>query len=150
MEVKRPVRAIKLPELLDDPGYPYTVFGETDLSRPIPADWAPAGSQVFVVSYTGEGIGAQAVGPLSSMVEGVEGRPVAQFGSYQLYGVEALACDGGVEVATSWGWTDDQIPPGTLSLFVQLLDDSGQLVAQADSPPLGLRFNLIAPDSLCL
>ena len=140
--VKRPVRAIKLPELLDDPGYPYTIFGETDLSRPIPADWAPAGSQVFVVSYTDEGIGSQAVGQLSPMVGG---RPVAQFGPYQLFGAEALACDGGVEVTTSWGWTDEQIPSGTLSLFVQLLDESGQLLAQADSPPLGVRFNLIAP-----
>lgn len=140
--VKRPVLAIKLPELLRDPGYPYTVFGETDLSQPILADWAPAGSQVFVVSHTGEGVASQAVGQLGRMPEG---RPVAQFGSYPLFGAEALACDEAVDVTTSWGWIDDQLPPGTLSLFVQLLDDSGQLVAQADSPPLGLRFNLIAP-----
>ena len=142
LHVDRPVHAIRLPELLADPGYPYSVFGEKDLSRPIPADWAPAGSQVFVVSYTDTGVHSQHVGQLSPVAEG---GAIAHFGPYQLVGVEAIACDGNVDVTTSWAWTQDQLPPGSLSLFVQLLDGNGQLLAQADSPPLGLRFNLIAP-----
>jgi hypothetical protein len=142
LRTKRPVRAIKLPELLRDPGYPYAVFGESDLSQPIPADWAPAGSQVFVVAYTDQGIRPQHMGRLSPST-GTS--PAAEFGPFPLYHAEAMAYGGAVEVTTSWGWSDDRLPADTLSLFVQLLDDEGRLVAQADAPPFGLRFNLIAP-----
>ena len=144
LRTRRPVRAIKLPELLRDPGYPYSVSGESDLSQPIPADWAPAGSQVFVTAYTDQGIRPEHVGRLSPLTGNP---PVAQLGAFPLYQAEAVPCGGGVEVTTSWGWSDDQLPAETLSLFVQLLDDKGRLVAQADGPPFGLRFNLIAPVS---
>ncbi len=86
LRVNRPVRAIKLPERLGEPRYPYAVSGETDLSQPIPADWAAAGSQVFVVAYTDDGVHAQHVGYLSPSAEG---RPVAQYGPYQLLRGEA-------------------------------------------------------------
>jgi hypothetical protein len=142
LRTRRPVRAIKLPELLREPGYSYAVFGESDLSQPVPADWAPAGSQVFVTAYTDQGIRPEHVGQLSPPTGSP---PVAQFGAFPLYQAKAVACGGAVEVTTSWGWSDDQLPAETLSLFVQLLDDEGQLVAQADGPPFGLRFNLIAP-----
>ncbi len=139
----RPVRAIKLPELLRDPGYSYSVFGETDLSRPIQADWSPAGSQVFVITYTEDGVESRHVGQLVPPTE--EPSPAAFFGPYHLLEAIATRCDGGVQVATRWGWTLDQLPPATISLFVQLLDSSGRLIAQADAPPLGVRFDLIAP-----
>jgi hypothetical protein len=139
----RPVRAIKLPELLNDPGYSYSVFGETDLSRPIPADWSPAGSQVFVITYTAGGAESRHVGQLVPPTG--ERSPAASFGPYHLLEAVATECDGGVQVDTRWGWTLDQLPPATTSLFVQLLDSSGRLIAQADAPPLGVRFDLIAP-----
>jgi len=141
--VNRPARAIKLPELLDEPDYPYSIFGETDLSQPIPADWAPAGSQVFVVSYAAGGVHPQHVGQLSPSTE--EQRPVARFGPYQLLEAEVVNCDGAVQATTRWRWTEDQPPPATVSLFVQLLDESGRLIAQADSALLGLRPDLISP-----
>ena len=139
----RPVRAIKLPELLRDPGYSYSVSGETDLSRPIQADWSPAGSQVFVITYTADGVESRHVGQL--VPPPGEQSPAASFGPYHLLEAVATECDGGVQVATRWGWTLDQLPPATISLFVQLLDSSGRLIAQADAPPLGVRFDLIAP-----
>jgi hypothetical protein len=144
LRADRPVRAIKLPELLTDPGYSYSVFGEKDLSQPIPADWSPAGSQVFVISYTDTAVSAEHVGQLGPVSRAT---PVAHFGPYHLLDIKAIVCDGRVDVTTTWAWTDDQLPPATLSLFMQVLDANGQLVAQADSPPLGLRFDLIAPVS---
>lgn len=139
---RRPVRAIKLPELLRDPGYSYAIFGESDLSRPISAAWAPAGSQVFVVEFTDQGVRPQHAGRLSPPAGDL---PMVEFGPFPLYHAEAVACGNEVEVTTSWGWSDVQLPADTLSLFVQLVDDGGRLVAQADAPPFGLRFNLIAP-----
>lgn len=142
LRTQRPVQALVLPELLGDPGFPYAAAGETDLSRPVPADWAPAGSQVFVVEYTDQGIQARHAGQLGAVTET---RPLAQFGSFSLYEAEALACDGATTLKTCWGWSNEELPQGTLSVFVQLLGRDGQLIAQADAPPLGTRFNLIAP-----
>ncbi len=141
--VNRPVRAIKLPEIRNDPGYPYGIYGETDLSKPIPSDWAPAGSQVFVVYYTKESIQTQHAGQLHPPAE--QGPPLAQFGPYELFDAQVTACEGTVQSTLRLGWAQNQSPLATVSLFVQLLDENGQLIAQTDSPPLGLRPNLIAP-----
>jgi len=140
---KRPARAIKLPEIRSNPGYPYGLYGETDLSKPIPSDWAPAGSQVFVVYYTPDGVKAQHAGSLSPPID--QGPPLAQFGPYELLEARITACGGSVQSTLRFGWTQNELFSATVSLFVQLLDENGQLIAQADSPPLGLRSDLISP-----
>ncbi len=143
LRASHPARAIKLPELLHDAGYPYGIFGETDLRQAIPADWAPAGSQVVVVGYTADGLRSLHAGGLAPAAE--PAAPLAQLGPYTLLVAEAARCDGRVKLISDWSWPADQLPAPTVSLFAQLLDGAGQLVAQADGPPLGLRPDLIAP-----
>ena len=140
---RRPVRAIQLPEIRSDPGFPYGLYGESDLGRPIPADWAAAGSQVFVTHYTTEGVQPRHAGQLGPAPEAET--PLALFGPYEMFDAQATACEGIVQSTLRLGWTQEQPPPATVSLFVQVLNESGQLIGQADSPPLGLRPNLISP-----
>lgn len=139
--VNRPVRAIRQADILTDPDYPYAVFGETDPDRPLLADWAPAGSQVFVVSYTPDGLEPRHVGGLEQVRQNV--KPIAEIGPLQLNGASAILCDGVIELNSSWAWREEIALPGTLSLFVQALDREDQLLAQADGPPLALRANLV-------
>jgi hypothetical protein len=139
--VNRPVQAIKVPDILSDPGYPYAVYGESSLN--IPGDWAAAGSQVFITYYTVEGVRAKHTGQIGPPAEA--GPPLARFGPYELLAADVTACEGSVRSTLRWGWTQDRPPPATTSLFVQLLDDGGRLIAQADAPPLGLRPDLILP-----
>lgn len=138
----RPVRAIRQADILTDPGYPYAVFGGTDPDRPLLANWAPAGSQVFVVTFSPEGPDPQHVGGL---LPATNREPVAEIGPLQLNAVSAILCDGLLELNTSWAWSRETALSGTLSLFVQALDNAGQLLAQADGPPLGLRADLVRP-----
>jgi hypothetical protein len=56
---------------------------------------------------------------------------------------EAAFCEGAVELITEWKPISEADISPTTSLFVQLLSDDGQLMAQADGPPLGLRPDLI-------
>ncbi len=141
LRTERPTLAIKLPESLSDPGYPYAITGGSDLSKQIPVDWAPLGSQVFVVSL-GDQIHTHHAGQL---LPGTGTDASASFGQYELLAADAQACDDQVRVTTRWAWSANPTPSPTHSLFVQLFDSGGILVDQADSPPLGLRFDLLAP-----
>lgn len=137
----RPARAIQLPEIQHDAGYPYSLFGEKDLSQRIRADWAPQGSQVLVVSTTAKGVRTEHAGELAPAGDETL---LARLGPYELLAARVSACQGAVSVETRWRWTAEQTPPATVSLFVQALDGAGQLQGQADGPPLGLRPNLIS------
>ncbi len=96
-----------------------------------------------MVEYAATGIAPRYAGRLEP-IEAGESR-LARFGVYDLLTADAVLCDGTVTVTTLWEWTETGLPPATLSLFAQLLDSSGQLVDQVDSPPLGMRFDLVAP-----
>ncbi|MBN1317631.1 MAG: hypothetical protein JXA42_19260 [Anaerolineales bacterium] len=141
LQADRPTRVIKLPELLNDPGYPYGIFGNSDLSQPIQAGWAPAGSHVFITTLKINGVESTYTGCLAP--SGSKGTPVATFGQYILHASEIEQCGGMVQSITQWSLTGDQPAPASVSLFMQLLDGQGQLVSQADGPPLGLRSDLI-------
>jgi hypothetical protein len=137
----RPTLAIQLPEVLTDPGFPLQVIGETDLSRPISAAWAAAGSQVLVVTYSSDAVTTRHAGALSRT--GEETALQAQLGPWQLISTLATACGEAVELETSWRWDTGSSPAPTFSLSVQILSEDGRLVGQADGPPLGLRANLV-------
>jgi hypothetical protein len=138
----RPVRAIRLPDILTDPGYPYAVFGDTDPERSLLANWAPAGSRVFVVAFTPEGPQPHYMGGLELAPNR---EPVAEIGPFLLSGVSATLCGGVLELNGSWAWREQAALPATLSLFAQALDGAGRLLVQADGPPLGLRADLVKP-----
>lgn len=68
--------------------------------------------------------------------------PVATFGPYTLWAAAAVQCKGIVSLTTTWQHDPDALT-ATQTLFMQALDTSGQLVAQADGPPLGIRPDLL-------
>jgi hypothetical protein len=72
---------------------------------------------------------------------------MAMFGPYQLLSAEAQQCGSAVQLSTTWRFLSmnegsTEITPST-SLFVQLLAGDGQLISQADGPPLRLRPDLL-------
>jgi hypothetical protein len=138
-----PVLAVGVPERLTNPGYPYGIHDQAHLET-FAADWAAAGSHVFITDYTESGPVTTYTGHLSPISE--TGPTLAAFGSYILVEGSAVSCNGEITVLLTWQ-PDPANPPTspTLSVFVQALDESGQLTAQADGPPLGLR-----PDRLIL
>lgn len=140
LRVDRPVQAIKVPDLLTNQDYSYGIH-EQAAGEFVEGDWAPEGSHIFVVSFGEEGPETKYTGQLTS--QSVETQPLATLGPYDLLDADAAFCDGTVELVTVWrpGLAADISP--TTSLFVQLLSDDGQLIAQADGPPVGLRPDLI-------
>lgn len=139
--------SIVVPDLLGSPAYAYGVHDETrfvgDAARKLPlrSDWNVTGSQVFLVQYPEAGPQTAHVGgfkPADSLSP-----QIASFGPYQLLDASAMLCDGSVQAATSWTEEPVDLIQPTHSIFVQLLADDGQLIAQADGPLLGLRTDLI-------
>jgi hypothetical protein len=141
----RPVRVMKVTDALGDPGFPYQVFAGSELSGEALRVWSRNSSQVFLTRYADGGLTPFHAGGLRPAGREDERAYIAGFGNYRLEQALAINCNSEVLVETSWHWTDAQPPLPTTSLFVQVLDASGQLVAQADGPPLGLRADLIAP-----
>jgi hypothetical protein len=140
-----PVQAVRVPDLLGEAPYNYGIH-EQPQGELIAADWAPAGSYVFVVTFQDNGPRTSYRGRL--LPESGNSQPLATFGPYELLAAEAQLCGSEVELTGTWrahsdgGETAGEIPP-TASLFVQLLAQDGQLISQADGPPLGLRTDLL-------
>ncbi len=136
-----PVLAIAVPERLIDPGYPYGIHNQANLDT-IRADWAAAGSHIFITDYTEFGpittyTGRFAPAPQFLLL------PTATFGPYQLIQASAISCNGEITILLTWQ-PNPQSPipdpqPPTTSIFVQAIDENGRLITQADGPPLGLR-----------
>lgn len=140
LRVDRPVQAIKVPDLLANQAYSYGIH-EQAAGEFVEGDWAPAGSHIFVVSFGEEGPETKYTGQLTPLND--ETQPLATLGPYDLLEAEAALCDGTVELITEWSPGSTAGVSPTTSLFVQLLSDGGQLIAQADGPPVGLRPDLI-------
>ena len=140
--VDRPVQSIKVPDLLTSQDYNYAIHDRDKLSA-VQGDWALDGSHIFITTYNQEGPETEYrgfIGPPS----GAE-LPLAQIGPYDLADAEALVCDGQVRLSTTWrvSASGQGDIPTTTSVFSQLLDQDGQLITQADGPPLGLRPDLL-------
>ena len=145
--VDRPVQAVVVPELLAAPAeYRYGLHEHTAWAD-VRLDLAPAGSLVFIVTYAGRGEGGVQVRHtgLVRPPAAPAAPPLATLGPYALRAAGASWCDGEVQTALTLVVTDPAtVAAGaTLSLFVQVLGGDGQLVAQADGPPLGLRPDLL-------
>jgi hypothetical protein len=129
----RPVLAVELPDLLRDTGYPYGIHAQGDLAQPL-LDWAPDGATVFATTTADTGITTQEVGRILPPADASPA--IATFGPYALQDVQTTCTDEQVQATLTWQYMAP--PAGTLSMFVQLVDQSGQLMAQADGPPLGV------------
>jgi hypothetical protein len=77
---------------------------------------------------------------------GASGQPIATFG--ETFGLSAIAITGapngsfapGDELRVRFDWHAIQRPEGDFTVFFQLLDASGKLVAQTDGPPVAGRY----------
>ena len=142
--VDRPVQAIKVPDLLARQEYNYGIH-EQSRGDTIDGGWAPAGSHVFIVTFGQSGLETRYTGRLVPMTDAAS--PLASFGTYQLLKSEAENCGNTVTLITTWrnapAAGDDESASLTTSVFAQLLDGDGQLMAQADGPLLGLRPDLL-------
>jgi hypothetical protein len=136
-----PVQAVLVPDLLRETPYHYGIH-EQARGDVIAADWAPAGSHVFITTYDEDGPRTSYRGRL--LPETAVVQPLAAFGPYELQAAEAQLCGPEVLLATIWRASHPAAIPPTASLFVQLLDQTGNLSAQADGPPLGLRADLLS------
>lgn len=135
--VDHPVLAVVVPELGQTANYQFAWHEQHSLSQL--AQWpAAATHHFFLTRYEADGPVMVYLG--YSMAQDAAATPIASFTLYDLLDAEALACDHKVTARLVWRGRAD-IPP-TTSIFVQLLDPAGHLIAQADGPPLSLRSDL--------
>lgn len=141
LRVNHPVQAVVLPGLRQEVAYSYGLHRQTPLEA---AQWQPPqGAQhVFVVDYHPEGPQARYTGAI--LAETAVPNLVATLGPYQLLRVE---CSPAV-VTLAWQVQGPVTP--TTSLFVQGLNADGQLIAQADGPPLRIPPDLLPAGPLVL
>ncbi len=149
LQSDRPVRAFLAPDLLST--YPEYNYGLHDQSsgESLVGDWAPEGSHVFIITYSDEGIQARYAGEIANSDSTAV--PIATIGPFELLEAAAKRCDGIVNTSTTWRilpGTDQEIGvPPTTSLFVQYIDNAGQLVDQQDGPLLTLGSDLLNLDN---
>lgn len=137
----RPVDAIQVDDLLTRPPYLYGLHVQTP-NRPIQADWAPAGSALFVTRYLPAGPHLTWVGRLLPPQASLSA-PLATIGPYILQAASAYQCGDQTTLTLTWRLSAGE-PPASASIFAQWVDASGQLAAQQDGPPLSLRPDLLA------
>ena len=139
---RHPVLTLVIPDLLAETPYAYGVY-ERFTDDDVEANWTAAGSHVFITYYTESGVETTYTGRF--MPPPKQATPVARFGPYRLLAVRPARCGAVVKVALSWQLVPETAPTEleTTSMFVQLLGDGGQMVSQADGPPLGLRPDLV-------
>lgn len=136
----RPVRAVAAPELQQEVAYPYGLHVQSpDLGNP--AEWTPAGANVFISRFTETGVTSEFSGRFFPADTAVP--PLATWGKMRLIAGTAVACQG--EIRAELTWRPAPQTDATTSVFVQALADDGRLLGQADGPPLQLR-----PDWLTL
>lgn len=141
LRVNHPVQAVVLPGLRQEVAYSYGLHRQTPLEA---VQWQPRqGAQhVFVVDYLAEGPQARYTGAI--LAETAVSNPVATLGPYQLFQVECPPA------AVTLTWQVQGLVAATMSLFVQGLDADGQLITQADGPPLRIPPDLLPAGPLVL
>lgn len=136
---RRPTWAVALPDLLTQTGYGYGVHEQTPFAQ-VAGQWG-TGTRVIISRYDNAGAVAQVAGRIQPRQNTP---PLARLGPYELAAATTHQCEGRIEAMLTWRQSGEEGIPATTSLFVQALDASGQLIAQADGPPLGLRPDLLS------
>lgn len=137
---RRPTRALRSDALLSATPYGYGVHAQ-GAQMPLTADWAGGPSSILLAAYTADGPQFEAVGRL---LPHSAPAVLAAIGPYTLHAATADWCAGALTLRTTWSAAAEPAPP-TTSLFAQLLDADGRLIAQRDRPLLGLPPGTIAP-----
>jgi hypothetical protein len=136
-----PVQAVQLPELMSRPeSYHYSVHEQSELNAALFTS-APEGPHVFLVTYEEDGPETIYTGWL---VRGAtNSTPMAAFSAYDLLSAGVEACDSAIIANLTWRRTGEAAYAPTTSIFAQLINAEGAVLAQADGPPLGLRPDLL-------
>jgi hypothetical protein len=99
-------------------------------------DWqalTQAGGQIFITTYAADEINIRPAGALKVDTPG--NKPLAQFGSAVLLNsATAIQTPAGLKVELAWQVAEP--PPDDVTIFVHVLDNQGQLIAQADGDPI--------------
>ncbi|MCC6604403.1 MAG: hypothetical protein IT327_14415 [Anaerolineae bacterium] len=146
---KEAVWAAAVPELQTPAPYAYGIHAQHS--------WPPLADKsrlFFITDYTASGPQTRFTGflwPLPGTYEVEDFNIGAEFDAYKLEGPtndfalgdRPTVCDGVVTAWLIWRPRYTDIPD-TTSVFVQVLDADGRLIAQADGPPLGIRPSLLA------
>jgi hypothetical protein len=102
-------------------------------------EWEAVPGVVFIAQYGEDDILLQNVGQVG--ISGPTGQPLAVFGGVvSLLEARAVVTEAGIVVDLTWRKEDD-VPPG-VTVFVHMVDENGQLVAQGDGDPFGGMFPL--------
>ncbi|GAB4263620.1 MAG: hypothetical protein Kow0080_02140 [Candidatus Promineifilaceae bacterium] len=129
--------AVTLPDLLAQTRYGYAVHAQSELAE-VPA--LEKETAVILTTYGNDTPTAVYRGGWSF---GNAAAPIAASGPYQLTQASALVCNDQIQVTLHWR-PETAVSP-TTSIFVQAFSADGQLIAQSDGPPTGLRPDLLPP-----
>ena len=131
--VANPVRAIKLPELLNATPYGYGIHDQTAWQT-ISADWSPQGSDLYLTRYLEDGIKMERFG---RFIPQVDSATLVTIEPYTLHTASAEKCGQRLIITTSWSEDSAELPT-TTSMFAQAIDKQGALIGQVDRPMLGI------------
>ncbi|KAA3663738.1 MAG: hypothetical protein DWQ04_09270, partial [Chloroflexi bacterium] len=137
----QPSAAIMVPEQLAQTSYVYTVHHQQSWDE---VDFSLPEQHVFLTTYTDNGVYTSHTGWLSW--ETAVSSPIADFTEYKLLAAAATTCKHKTTLHITWSPQNKTLAPSTTS-FVQLFDATGQLIGQADGPPLAIRPDLIPTDA---
>ena len=131
-----PTAAVKVDEVLSQVRYGYEVHNQAEWDV-ISAEWPNSAipSDVYITRYLEDGTTFDYTGRFTPWQYD---DTLATFDSYVLHSAEAYYCDEDVRLTSVWSYPANQPPPGTVSIFAQLLNGDGTLASQNDGGPLGL------------
>jgi hypothetical protein len=135
----QPSAAIMMPEYLTQLPYVYAVHQQQTWDE---IDFTLPEQHIFLTTFTEEDVTTSHTGWLSW--ETAVSPPIADFTEYKLLSATATSCNQKTTIRINWDPL--QASPTTTS-FVQLFDANGQLIGQADGPPLAIRPDLIPTDT---
>jgi hypothetical protein len=119
-----------------------------NLSGPSTSNWAEAAAlgpaKVFVADYSPEGVVMRPAGTLRPPLSEVQ--PLASYSTAEndsaITLLDAHVENDGAKLQIDLTWQVNQIPPEQTTIFVHVVDEEGQLIAQLDGDPLGGSYPL--------
>ncbi len=135
-----PSAAVVIPEQLTQTSYNFAVHDQHSWED---VDFSLPQQHVFLTTYAEDGLHTTHTGWLAW--ETAVSTPIADFTQYKLLDATAVTCKNQTTIRLTWS-PHNESPAPTTTLFVQLFDADGQLVGQADGPPLAIRPDLIPAD----
>jgi hypothetical protein len=132
-----PATAIVSPEQLTQTTYNFAVHNQHTWDD---VDFSLREQHVFLTTFADDGITTEHKGWVGRNT--AVSTPIVDFTQYKLLTATANTCNSQTNLELTWAFHSTQVEP-TTTIFVQLFDNNGQLIGQADGPPLAVRPDLI-------